>query len=126
MVRRTQLLLFCLLGVVTSLGAQQPPEHNFKPAQGYVPDAVTTIKIAVAVWEPIYGAEQISKQKPFMAVLVNGVWKVQRLPSNTLSVELPKLKSRRTMEKYCVLVMASKPFNRSTKTDAFGPACFRR
>jgi hypothetical protein len=35
---------------------------------GYVPDAVTAIKIAVAVWEPIYGAEHIATE------LNNGVW----------------------------------------------------
>ena len=76
MIRCTQLLAFCLLIVGTSLGAQQPPKHNFKPVQGYVPDAATAIKIAVAVWEPIYGVKQIAKQKPFIAVLANGVWKV--------------------------------------------------
>ena len=77
MVRRTLIMVFFLSAVVTSLGAQQSPEHNFKPMQGYVPDAATAIKIAVAVWEPIYGVEQISKQKPFVAALANGVWKVQ-------------------------------------------------
>lgn len=62
----------------------QPP-HNFKPAQGYVPDAGTAIKIAVAVWEPIYGQEQISQQKPYTAVLVNGTWIVEgTLPKLTL------------------------------------------
>lgn len=77
MARRTLLQLFCLLAVVTSLDAQQPSQHSFRPPQGYVPDAATAIKIAVAVWEPIYGVEQISKQIPYTAVLANGVWKVQ-------------------------------------------------
>jgi hypothetical protein len=75
--RCVHLFACCLLVVVTSAGAQQSPEHNFKPVQGYVPDATTAIKIAVAVWEPIYGVEKISKQKPYVAVLTNGVWKVQ-------------------------------------------------
>jgi len=34
------------------LGRGEKRERN-----GYVPDALTAIKIAVAVWEPIYGAE---------------------------------------------------------------------
>ena len=51
-----------------------PTPHTYKPEAGYVPDADTAIKIAVAVWESIYGREQIAGQKPFTAVLQNGVW----------------------------------------------------
>jgi hypothetical protein len=49
---------------------------NYKPRDGYVPDAKAAIKIAVAVWEPIYGAEQIAREKPYQAYLTNGVWTV--------------------------------------------------
>ena len=52
-------------------------EHNYKPPQGYVPDAATAIRIAVAVWEPIYGQERIAQQKPFVATLANGIWTVE-------------------------------------------------
>ena len=41
-----------------------------------MPDEATAIKIAEAVLSPIYGAEQISKEKPFVAKLKNGVWMV--------------------------------------------------
>lgn len=42
-----------------------------------VPDASTAIKIAEAVWLPIYG-KSIYQQKPFKAVLQNGsVWLVE-------------------------------------------------
>ncbi len=59
--------------------------HSFKPRDGYVPDAATAIKIAVAVWEPIYGADQIAKEKPYRAGLANGVWTVQgTVPSRSL------------------------------------------
>jgi len=54
------------------------------PPSGYVPDAATAIKIAVAVWEPIYGRKQIQSQKPFRATLRDGVWTVYgSLPPNT-------------------------------------------
>ena len=53
------------------------PKHTYKPAEGYVPDAKTAIRIAVAVWEPIYGETQISKQKPYKVALTNGVWLVE-------------------------------------------------
>lgn len=42
-----------------------------------MPDAVTAIKIAVAVWEPIYGVKNIATQKPYRAELVKGIWVVQ-------------------------------------------------
>lgn len=58
--------------VVTESG-----ELNFKPDDGYVPDAKTAIKIAVAVWEPIYGDQQIAGEKPYHAQLKDGVWTVE-------------------------------------------------
>jgi hypothetical protein len=44
---------------------------------GFVPDAKTAIKIAVAIWEPIYGEKPIADQKPYRAFLTNGVWIVE-------------------------------------------------
>ena len=52
---------------------------------GYVPDAATAIRIAVTVWEPIYGREQIARERPFHASLSGGVWHVRgSLPPKTL------------------------------------------
>jgi len=45
-----------------------------KPKAGFVPDEKTAIAIAVAVWTPIYGEKNIQKEKPFKAVLKDGVW----------------------------------------------------
>ena len=47
-----------------------------RPAKGMVPDAETAIAIARAVWIPIYGRENIERQKPHRAVLKDGVWHV--------------------------------------------------
>jgi hypothetical protein len=52
-------------------------EENYKPKDGYVPDAETAIAVAVAIWNPIYGKKQIEKEKPFKASLSNGVWRVR-------------------------------------------------
>lgn len=81
--RRHILLISAALALVTfGVSSQTPSDHSYKPSQGYVPDAATAITIAVAVWEPIYGVEKISNQKPYVAVLLNGVWKVRgSLPS---------------------------------------------
>lgn len=50
--------------------------RKYIPPEGYVPDKKTAISIAVAVWEPIYGKEQIAGEAPYQANLVDGVWVV--------------------------------------------------
>ena len=44
---------------------------------GYVPNSDSAIKIAVAVWDPIYGAAQIMREKPYHATLRDGIWMSQ-------------------------------------------------
>src|SRR5690242_13145116 len=68
-------ILLLSMGLVVAGDSRADGE---KPAQGFVPDAKTAIKIAVAVWEPIYGEKQIAKEKPYRAkLLTNAVWKVE-------------------------------------------------
>jgi len=58
--------------------AAQTAEHSVTPKNGFVPDAKTAIKIAVTVWEPIYGEAEIAGEKPYRARLdTNGVWTVE-------------------------------------------------
>lgn len=53
-------------------------KHSDVPKDGYVPDEKTAIKIAVAIWEPIYGEKQIADEKPYQARLdANGIWTVE-------------------------------------------------
>jgi hypothetical protein len=61
-------------------------ENNFKPKDGYVPDAETAKRIAEAVWIPIYGKELIEGERPFEATLAGGVWTVtgKSLPRDAL------------------------------------------
>jgi NTF2 fold immunity protein len=59
--------------------------QSVEPKGGFVPDDQTAIRIALAVWEPIYGKEAIARQKPYRATLSNGVWTVVgSLPKNIL------------------------------------------
>lgn len=51
-------------------------QSSYKPKQGYVPDEQTAIAIAVAVWIPIYGRQQIENEKPYRASLSDGIWTV--------------------------------------------------
>ena len=68
-----------------ALFAADEDKHNYKPRTGYVPDAATAIKIAIAVWEPIYGAAHIAGERPYHALLRDEIWTVEgSLPKNTL------------------------------------------
>jgi hypothetical protein len=53
-----------------------PGKRAYMPPAGYVPDGETAIRIAVAVWEPIYRRKQIQDERPFRATLHDGVWTV--------------------------------------------------
>ena len=52
-------------------------KHSYRPPKGFVPDETTAIRIAVAVWLPLYGEKQIESEKPYTAKLRNGVWTVE-------------------------------------------------
>jgi hypothetical protein len=49
---------------------------SIQPNNGFVPDDTTAIRIAEAVWDPIYGTPQISGERPFYAHLSRCVWTV--------------------------------------------------
>ena len=83
--RIAHLLLGTLLPVCMASSAQEPPRFTYKPPGGYVPDGATAIKIAVAVWEPIYGHGKIASEAPYSAKLKNGVWQVEgHLPEGSI------------------------------------------
>ena len=44
--------------------------------RAFVPDSATAVRIAVAVWIPIYGERHIRRQRPYYAVLKGDVWTV--------------------------------------------------
>jgi len=49
---------------------------GYRPADGFVPDSATAIAIAVAVWEPVYGKDNVAGEAPYQATLKNGRWTV--------------------------------------------------
>jgi hypothetical protein len=61
------------------------PDNMFTPDDGCVPDSATAIRIAEAVWLPIYG-EGIYDRRPFSAELIlDSVWAVAgSIPANML------------------------------------------
>lgn len=70
-------VLFMAVASLALGAAGEEPVYSFKPRDGYVPDAATAVKIAVAIWEPIYGSATIAKEKPYRAALRDGVWVVE-------------------------------------------------
>lgn len=77
--------IIALIAFVSGSLVAQDAVHNYKPTSGYVPNAETAIRIAVAVWEPIYGTKQIASEKPYHATLKDGIWLVEgSLPSGRL------------------------------------------
>ncbi|MHC5061951.1 MAG: YbbC/YhhH family protein [Planctomycetota bacterium] len=73
---RWVLVLAMVIVIASCEQKKNPDTPNYKPPSGYIPDAQTAIRIAEAVWIPIYGKKQIEKQRPFNAKLSNGVWTV--------------------------------------------------
>ena len=68
----------CLLATLLVSGPrnQTPPAKGYLPPNGFVADSATAVRIAVAVWIPIYGASQIRSEQPYVARLKDNVWTV--------------------------------------------------
>ena len=56
--------LISLLAALSPMAHNSDSSQNQEPTQGYVPDAATAIRIAVAVWVPIYGERIVDSEKP--------------------------------------------------------------
>jgi hypothetical protein len=67
--------LAIVCGATLTMAAE--PKQTYTPAAGYVSDATTAIRIALTVWEPVYGKEHIASERPFHATLSRGVWHVR-------------------------------------------------
>src|SRR5712692_7295981 len=97
---RSLVFLACICLLSSSLVfAEESQKHSVKPKEGFVPDAKTAMRIAEAIWVPIYGKENIEKQKPFTAREENSVWIVEgSLPQGMLGgvalAEISKLDGR--------------------------------
>ena len=76
--KRLPLILGLMSLAAALVFAAETATHTLRPKDGFVPNAKTAIKIAVAVWEPIYGEDKIAREKPYRArVGTNGVWIVE-------------------------------------------------
>lgn len=69
-------LLICNLATQAGVHSEKQSVHSYTPHNGFVPDAITATAIAEAILVPIYGRENIERQKPLKAVLTDEVWTV--------------------------------------------------
>ncbi|QMU66246.1 MAG: hypothetical protein GKR88_19520 [Flavobacteriaceae bacterium] len=87
------LLAFSSLIVITLLITSF--QENMDNKTDYVPNEITAIKIAEAIWLPIYGNKILDK-KPFVAKLENDdIWVVQGT-SNTQKGDVPYIEIRKS------------------------------
>src|SRR5881628_2611545 len=69
-------LVVLLILFPCAVHGQQPEPRGYTPSKGFVPDSATAVRIAVAVWIPIYGEQRIMSEQPFVATLKDSVWTV--------------------------------------------------
>ena len=76
--KKVRIIGFVLIGgvLLAIMAFLRNEEGSFKPKDGFVPDEETAIRIAEAIWIPIYGKENIEREKPFKATLTHRVWTV--------------------------------------------------
>jgi hypothetical protein len=67
----------CVALSILLVGAAVDAIAQYQPPNGFVPDEATAIKIAVAIWSPIYGKAEIERERPYRARLKEGVWIVE-------------------------------------------------
>ncbi len=73
---RIAAVLLLVLLAAGPVNAQAHAPQGYVPPHGFVPDSATAVRIAIAVWIPIYGERQIMSEQPFHATLKNSVWTV--------------------------------------------------
>lgn len=66
-----------IFSFLSGIAVAQELAESYRPSEGYVASEKTARIIAEAVLVPIYGLDEISKQKPFKVVLRGGNWIVE-------------------------------------------------
>ena len=89
----------CLTAAATTDLARDSQPAATVPASGLVPNSATAVKIAVAVWEPIFGKDVVASEAPYSATLQQGVWKVEGslkpgIPGGTASIWIDKMSGK--------------------------------
>lgn len=84
LISRVVIISMVVLLKTLSYGSDKTPRYI--PPEGFVPDKETATKIAEAVAIPIYGKEQIAKEKPLTAELKGDIWRVTGTHRRSMSL----------------------------------------
>ncbi len=79
-------LIWALLAISVSIYSMNSlaADKHFPP-DALVPDQATAYAIAEAILSPIYGAEKIRSERPYVGKLENGIWTIQgSIPKNAV------------------------------------------
>jgi hypothetical protein len=68
-------IVMLIFGALAALAAKPLP--GVGRSFGYAPDAETAIRIALTVWEPLYGKKNIASERPFRVTLRGDIWHVR-------------------------------------------------
>jgi hypothetical protein len=72
---KNKISLIIVVVILASFSVRKYNPNSQKPANGYVPNEETAIKIAEAVIIPIYGEKVVKNEKPFIAELKDStIW----------------------------------------------------
>jgi len=101
--KKKLLIVICIITATAILGTSIKKPHNYRkeqtgyiPKDGFVPNENTAIKIAIAIWTPIYG-DGVLKNKPYKVILKKGVWFVEgSLPENFTLGGVPYIEIQKT------------------------------
>lgn len=50
------------------------PREGYVPPNGFVPDSLTAVRVARAIFVAVYGEQQIASEEPLTARLIRGDW----------------------------------------------------
>ena len=67
-------VLLALLSL--AYASDRKPQQPALPHQGVIPDEITAVRVAEAVFLPVFGQEEVAKYQPYHAQLKDGVWTV--------------------------------------------------
>lgn len=72
-----KILSLTIISIVSTAAISEGMPESYRPREGYVSSEKTAKAIAEAVLIPIYGIDEISRQKPFKVALNENKWIVQ-------------------------------------------------
>jgi hypothetical protein len=72
----TNLLRMITVSLMLVSASHGATDKSPLPPQGIIPNEATAVKVAEAVFPPIFGSEEVTKYVPYHAQFKDGIWTV--------------------------------------------------